>query len=119
ATLTNTMFCGFPLGAAFGGFLAAWMIPQWGWRSVFILGGTAPWVLTALIALRLPESVRFMVAKHQPVERIRDVLHRIAATAPDATSFVMHEKAGVTTAKSGIGMVVSGSYLVGSVCLWV
>jgi AAHS family 4-hydroxybenzoate transporter-like MFS transporter len=42
ATLTNAMFCGFPLGAAFGGFLAAWMIPQWGWRSVLALGGIAP-----------------------------------------------------------------------------
>ena len=30
ATLTNAMFCGFPLGAALGGFLAAWMIPQLG-----------------------------------------------------------------------------------------
>jgi len=30
ATLTNAMFCGFPLGAAFGGFLAAWMIPNFG-----------------------------------------------------------------------------------------
>lgn len=26
ATMTKTMFCGFPLGAASGGFLAAWMI---------------------------------------------------------------------------------------------
>ncbi|MBV8616460.1 MAG: MFS transporter, partial [Acetobacteraceae bacterium] len=42
ATLTNTMFCGFPLGAAFGGFLAAWMIPLWGWRSVLLLGGVTP-----------------------------------------------------------------------------
>ena len=42
ATLTNPMFCGFPLGAAFGGFLAAWMIPQFGWRSVLMLGGVAP-----------------------------------------------------------------------------
>ena len=33
ATLTNAMFCGFPLGAALGGFLAAWMIPHFGWRS--------------------------------------------------------------------------------------
>ncbi len=41
ATLTNAMFCGFPLGAAFGGFLAAWMIPQFGWRSVLVLGGAA------------------------------------------------------------------------------
>ncbi|MFX6027543.1 MFS transporter, partial [Acinetobacter baumannii] len=30
AMLTNAMFCGFPLGAALGGFLAAWMIPLWG-----------------------------------------------------------------------------------------
>jgi MFS transporter, AAHS family, 4-hydroxybenzoate transporter len=119
ATLTNAMFCGFPLGAAFGGFLAAWMIPQWGWRSVLVLGGATPLVLTVLMALRLPESVRFMVAKNQPVERIRSVLHRIAATVPDATSFVMHEKVVAITAKSGIGMVVSRSYLVGSVSLWV
>ena len=99
ATITNAMFCGFPLGAAFGGFLAAWMIPQWGWRSVLVLGGTTPLVLTVLIALLLPESVRYMVAKNQPVERIRSVLHRIAATVPDAASFVMHEKAAVTAAR--------------------
>jgi MFS transporter, AAHS family, 4-hydroxybenzoate transporter len=116
ATLTNAMFCGFPLGAAF---LAAWMIPQRGWRSVLVLGGTTPLVLTVLMAQRLPESVRFIVAKNQPVERIRGVLHRIAATVPDATSFVMHEKAVAPSAKSGIGMVVSSSYLVGSVSLWV
>ena len=44
ATLVTVMFCGFPLGAAFGGFLAAWMIPIWGWRSVLVLGGVAPTV---------------------------------------------------------------------------
>ena len=64
ATLTNAMFCGFPLGAAFGGFLAAWMIPQWGWRSVLVLGGVAPLVLTVLLLLLLPELVRYMVAKN-------------------------------------------------------
>src|SRR4029077_12814404 len=93
--------------------------PQWGWRSVLLLGGTTPLVLTVLIALLLPESVRYMVAKNQPVERIRSVLHRIAETVPDATSFVMHEIAAATAAKSSIGMVVSSSYLVVSVSLWV
>src|SRR3954447_21369230 len=66
ATLTNTMFCGFPLGAALGGFLAAWMIPLWGWRSVFLLGGLAPLVLTVLMLAILPESVRYMVANALP-----------------------------------------------------
>ena len=93
ATLTNAMFCGFPLGAAFGGFLAAWMIPQWGWRSVLILGGVAPLILTVLLVVLLPESVRYMVAKNEPVERIRAVLRRISASAANATSFVMSEKA--------------------------
>ena len=69
--ITNAMFCGFPLGAAFGGFLAAWMIPQWGWRSVLELGGVVPLVLAVLLLLLLPESVRYMVAKGQPMDRIR------------------------------------------------
>lgn len=52
--LTNAMFCGFPLGAAFGGFLAAWIIPNYGWRGVLVLGGAAPLVLAALILFLLP-----------------------------------------------------------------
>src|ERR1700756_3289274 len=71
ATLTNAMFCGFPLGAAFGGFLAAWIIPQFGWRSVLMLGGLAPLVLAVAMLALLPESVRYMVARARPVERIR------------------------------------------------
>src|SRR5258705_10039230 len=71
ATLTNTMFCGFPLGAAFGGFVAAWIIPQYGWRSVLLLGGIAPLVLTLLLILFMPESIRYMVSSKYPVVRIR------------------------------------------------
>jgi AAHS family 4-hydroxybenzoate transporter-like MFS transporter len=121
ATLTNAMFCGFPLGAAFGGFLAAWMIPIWGWRSVLMLGGVAPLILTVLLLVLLPESVRYMVAKNEPVERIRTVLRRISASAADATSFVMSEKATMAQpeGKTGIGVVLSSSYMVGSVMLWI
>jgi AAHS family 4-hydroxybenzoate transporter-like MFS transporter len=112
------MFCGFPLGAAFGGFLAAWMIPLWGWRSVLLLGGIAPLVLAALMLLLLPESVRYMVAKRQPAQRIRAALSRISAAADDARSFVMTEKAAATNAKGGVGVVLSRSYVVGSLMLW-
>ncbi|OOG58127.1 MFS transporter [Polaromonas sp. C04] len=118
ATLTNTMFCGFPLGAALGGFLAAWMIPQWGWRSVLLLGGVTPLVLTLLLLLLLPESVRYLVAKGRPVERIRAVLARISASAADAGSFVMSETKQVAPGKSGLGVVFSRSYAVGSLMLW-
>ncbi len=35
---------GFTAGAAFGGFIAAWLIPRFGWRSVFYFGAAAPLV---------------------------------------------------------------------------
>ncbi|MDW7555338.1 MFS transporter (plasmid) [Azospirillum brasilense] len=119
AMVTNAMFCGFPLGAAFGGFLAAWMIPLWGWRSVLVLGGIAPLVLAAVLLVLLPESVRYMVAHNHPVERIRAVLRRISETAAGAAGFVMTEKAPVTKTRNGIAVVLSRGYLVGSVMLWV
>jgi len=119
ATLTNAMFCGFPLGAAFGGFVAAWMIPQFGWRSVLMLGGVVPLALAAAMALQLPESVRFMVARAQPVERIRAALSRIGASAASATSFRLSESRPATDGRAGVALVLSRPYVVGSVMLWV
>jgi AAHS family 4-hydroxybenzoate transporter-like MFS transporter len=117
STITNAMFCGFPLGAAFGGFLAAWMIPQWGWRSVLVLGGIAPLALLAVMLFTLPESVRHMVAKGMPAERIRAVLRRIHASAADAKAFVMAEQ-GAQGKGSGIAILFSAPYLVGTLMLW-
>src|SRR5262249_6612795 len=118
AMLTNAMFCGFPLGAAFGGFLAAWMIPQWGWRSVLFLGGVTPLILSVLLLLLLPESVRYMVAKSFPTERIRAVLARISASAATGGAFVTRESKMAHGASSGLGVIFSRTFAVGSVMLW-
>ncbi|MEX3962840.1 MFS transporter [Paraburkholderia sp. EG286B] len=118
ATVINLMFCGFPLGAACGGFLAAWMIPHFGWRSVLMLGGVTPLVLAVPLFLRMPESVRYMVANQRPVERIRAALARISPDAAKAQAFTMTEHAPQTQGK-GLGVVLSPIYLVGSVMLWV
>ena len=121
ATLTNAMFCGFPLGAAFGGFVAAWMIPHFGWRSVLLLGGIAPLFLGVLILFLLPESVRYMVAKNYPAERIREALRRVqpaAAEFPLAMTGMSGATQELARARSSIGVVLSKELLVGSVMLW-
>ncbi|WP_174875381.1 MFS transporter [Vogesella oryzae] len=118
ALLTNAMFCGFPLGASLGGFLAAWMIPQWGWRSVFTVGGVAPLLLVLLLLLVLPESVRYLVAKRRPVPRIAAVLGRISASARDITAFHQSETRQEVAGKSGLGVVLSPAYRTGSLMLW-
>ncbi len=118
ATITNAMFCGFPLGAAFGGFLAAWMIPHFGWRSVLVLGGAMPLVLALLLLAFLPESVRYMVAQRFAPDRIRAVLRGVSVEAVHATSFELSETSP-SQGKGGIATIVSGSYLVGTTMLWI
>jgi MFS transporter, AAHS family, 4-hydroxybenzoate transporter len=95
ATMVMIMFCGFSLGAALGGLLAAALIPQFGWRSVFVVGGVAPLLLVPILALRLPESVRFLALTGQANARVAELLALInpkAKFAP-ATQFVVHEPA--------------------------
>jgi AAHS family 4-hydroxybenzoate transporter-like MFS transporter len=87
------MFCGFSIGAALGGFLAADLIPRFGWRSVFLVGGIAPLLLLPVLLLRLPESVRFLATRGHAPERVAQLLQRISpntAFASDAR-FVVHE----------------------------
>ena len=36
--LITIIFCGFTFGAAAGGFSASWLIPQFGWHSLMLLG---------------------------------------------------------------------------------
>lgn len=122
ALLTSAMFTGFPLGAAWGGFLSAWMIPQWGWRSVLELGGVLPMCLAVIMLFLLPESVRHMVTRGAAPARIRAVLLKISPTLGEVTQFVLGEKVRAVSredhGKRGIGLVLSRSYIVGSVMLW-
>lgn len=93
ATMVMIMFCGFSVGAALGGLLAAALIPKFGWRSVFIVGGVAPLLLVPILALKLPESVRFLALTRRANERVAQLLGLInpkAVFAP-GTQFVVHE----------------------------
>ncbi|QXZ11059.1 MFS transporter [Comamonas sp. Y33R10-2] len=121
--ITNCMFCGFPIGSAMGGFIAAWMIPHFGWRSLLIVGGVIPLILAVIMIVMLPESVRFMVLKGYSADRVRKVMARISASTRNATRFVLDDNAQrAAEAKQGpqgLRLVFSQKYLVGTLSLWV
>ncbi len=119
STITNLMFCGFPLGAAFGGLLAAWLIPAFGWRSVLFVGGLAPLLLALLILLLLPESIRHLAARPGNEARIRAILRRLAPRAANIDDVDVTPAPLAAGRKAGLGLVLSRPYLVGSVSLWV
>jgi AAHS family 4-hydroxybenzoate transporter-like MFS transporter len=77
-TAVTTMICGFSLGAAVGGFLAAALIPRFGWESVFVVGGLIPIAIGAAAIFVLPDSIRFLLVRGGDDERVRRFLNRIA-----------------------------------------
>jgi MFS transporter, AAHS family, 4-hydroxybenzoate transporter len=65
------------IGGTLGGLLAARAIPDFGWPSVFFIGGALTLVLIPVVALALPESIRFQVSQGNDRAGIARTLARI------------------------------------------
>jgi MFS transporter, AAHS family, 4-hydroxybenzoate transporter len=91
----TVLFAAFPAGGLVGSLTSAWIIPAFGWQSVFYVGTVAPLVVAVALALWLPESVRFLLARNIRQDDVRRTLERIMpgklppkaefVAAPDAT----------------------------------
>jgi AAHS family 4-hydroxybenzoate transporter-like MFS transporter len=76
ATRVGIMFVGYTAGSALGGFIAAQLIPAYGWPSVFIVGGAVPIILATASIFTLPESVRFLMLKRGRSDIVLALLQR-------------------------------------------
>ncbi len=84
---------GFTAGAAFGGFIAASLIPHFGWRSVFYFGAAAPLLIAAIMLVALPESLQFLVLHRKHLPKAARWLRRIDPNAPrDANAYFVAER---------------------------
>ncbi|MCP3655606.1 MFS transporter [Herbaspirillum sp.] len=77
STLLAIMFTGFNLGSGLVGFLAAALLPEYGWRTVLMAGGAIPLLCLPFYLWLVPESARFMVVRHYPADRIARTLARV------------------------------------------
>ncbi len=78
SALVTTMFCGFTLGSALGGVAAAHIVAEFGWRAVLVVGGALPLLLVPVLAIMLPESVRYLVVNGLRLDQVTRILQRIA-----------------------------------------
>jgi AAHS family 4-hydroxybenzoate transporter-like MFS transporter len=94
-TLLAIMFTGFNLGSALVGFGAAAILPEHGWRAVLVAGGLIPLACLPFYLWLMPESVRFLVVRNAPSERIARTLRRVVGTddVSAATRFTISEQA--------------------------
>jgi AAHS family 4-hydroxybenzoate transporter-like MFS transporter len=116
--LITLMFMGFGLGSAMGGFVSAWMIPQWGWHAVLLVGGVLPLALLPVLYFLLPESVDLMINRRFPRARIMAVLKRMGGQFDDAVSFVVSVPAAHESAGRKVSHLFSSEYRWRTLSLW-
>lgn len=114
--LITVVFCGFTFGAAAGGFAASWLIPRFGWHSVLLLGGILPLLVMPFLLKYLPESVRFLLSRGAPAEKIRAIVEKMmpGRTPPDARFLLPAQ----VQQQGAMRTVISRKYLTGSLMLW-
>ena len=90
---------GFTLGAAIGGFVARELIPAFGWRSVFIVGGVIPLIVAIAMFWGLPESLQFLAVKKKRFDQLARWLKQLDPTLriDASTTFTANE-----TSRSGV-----------------
>jgi AAHS family 4-hydroxybenzoate transporter-like MFS transporter len=84
ASFVTFAFIGYAVGNSTTGQLGAWLIAPFGWQAMFLAAGLAGLVLSGILALWLPESVRFLTI-HKPQSTA--LRQSIARLAPDVTLY--------------------------------
>ena len=83
---------GFTAGAAIGGFVAFWLVPRYGWRSVFFFGGAVPLVIGIFMLFLLPESLQFLALHGKHPHKLGKWIRRIdPAAAAEGVRYQVRE----------------------------
>jgi len=100
ATLVILMFTGITMGNAVPGAVSAWLVPTYGWESLFLLGGVAPLFIAACLFFTLPESVKYLALRPEKRAELLATLRRMrpGLTVPEDARF---ELAAIPPGKSG------------------
>jgi MFS transporter, AAHS family, 4-hydroxybenzoate transporter len=85
--ITATIVC-VPLGGMLAGVFAGQVLPLYGWRGLFIMGGLLPMAFGLLLIFSLPESPRYLVRHPERWVELRRLMTRMARPVSDNATFI-------------------------------
>ena len=94
-----TILC-LPLGGMLGGMLAAWVLPKFGWRGLYAVGGSLPLVFAAIMLAALPESPMFLARHSEKWDQLTRLLNRMGHSIPTGSSFASPTESTATQSRS-------------------
>jgi MFS transporter, AAHS family, 4-hydroxybenzoate transporter len=118
AMMTPLVTVGISLGAVTVGLLAASLVPTFGWRILFLIGGVVPLVLALVVQIWLPESPSFLALKpsrrDELVRLMRRMQPQVNITADTIIRSQTHPQRDETA-----GSLFSGEYRLITPLIWV
>lgn len=117
ATMIILMFTGNTFGAALPGAITLWLVPQYGWPVLFLIGGVIPVVLSLVLCFVLPESIKFLALHERHKSRMLEIVRSLKPgieVGPD-DRFVTHE---VVATKSRLRQLFEGKFAIATPLLW-
>jgi len=85
--VTLTIVC-IPLGGSLAGFVGGQILPRFGWRGLFLVGGILPLAMAGVLWKALPESPRYLARRPERWAQLRALLQRLGHRAPEDAVFV-------------------------------
>jgi AAHS family 4-hydroxybenzoate transporter-like MFS transporter len=120
-TLTSIPMIGMSLGSGMPAVVAAWLVPIFGWKALFVVGGIVPVVVALIIALALPESLLFLTYhgrnRDELGRRVKQLDPSLTIT-PD-TVFALRKQPLESRARGGFRDLFAGRLRVTTPLLWV
>lgn len=105
-------------GGALTPALAIPIIPNVGWRALYLLCALPMLVIVPIAVTSLPESLESLVTRGK-LDRARRQAARLGVAVPEASSEAGGDGALVRRGLRGIGMLFSRSYVVPTLLFWV
>lgn len=117
ASLVLAIYCGFSLGFVVANYATSWLIPAFGWRSVFIVGAIAPLILLVFVVRWLPESAMYLLRRGDDVKAYA-LFRRIDRSLPTRGGPRIVVERAESASKVKLSRLFTGGNLRGTFLLW-
>ena len=111
---------GYPTGAMMTSVVAGFIMPEYGWRSMFVFGGLITLGMVVVAWLMIPESLKYLLEK-QPKNaliKINEILQKLKHSPIDELPESIKSHKNKTTLLNNMRMLLSPKYRSLSLTLW-
>jgi len=103
---------GVPVGGMLGAAIGAEIIPLYGWRSIFIVGGVLPLMAVAAMYFVIAESPRYLAIRPNRKPELAQLLNRLIRRPQySGTEDFILSSSALSQQKAGIGALFSSEFL--------